>query len=210
MKRLPISLLFVLCLLVAGCAPHSSRVGGPPLETGAPVVYIHPLVDTYQRATVGVLPFQVPPGVNPEEGVRVAALFKDMLLGKRVFPMVRQLTSEYGDLDDALALGRAAGVDLVLAGRVGTLLGSTEVGGARASMSVRLLDTHSGHTVWYVEQAMSQEMDMPDLSLRARLGSCLSRKPLRPIASIPAATNMLARMAVDLADVLQGARTVGP
>ncbi|MDA8164376.1 MAG: hypothetical protein M0017_05015 [Desulfobacteraceae bacterium] len=206
MNRLHLLLLLACCLL-AGCASYG-RQGPPPLEKGAPVVLIHPLTDSYRQATVGVLPFQMPPGVNGEEGLRVAALFKDMLLGKRIFPVVRQLTGEYGDLDEAVALGRKAGVGLVLAGQVGSLLAGTEIGGARASVSVRLLDTASGQTVWYVEQAMSQEMDLPDLSLGARLGSVMSVQPLRQVAAAPPATNMLARMAEDLADVLQGARSV--
>jgi hypothetical protein len=208
MNRLHMSLLFACWLLVAGCAGHGGRSAAPPLEKGAPVVYVHPLTDSYRQATVGVLPFQVPPGVNGEEGVRVAALFKDVLLGKRTFPVVRQLTAAYGDLDEALAFGRAAGVDLVLAGRVGQLLAGTEAGGARASVAVRLLDTNSGHTVWYVEQAMAQEMALPDLGLGGRLRSAMSTPPIRQFAAAPAATNMLARMAEDLADVLQGARSV--
>jgi hypothetical protein len=207
-KGLYISLLFMFCLLGAGCAGHNGS--GAPLLKGAPVVYIHPLTDSYRRATVGVLPFQVPPGVDAGEGVRVAALFKDMLLGKCVFPVVRQLTAEYGDLDEALALGRKAGVDLVLAGRVGPLLAGTEVGGARASVAVRLLDTSSGHTVWYVEQTMGQEMDLPDLGFMGQLRSSFSPPPLRQVAAAPSATNMLARMAADLADIFKGARSIPP
>lgn len=210
MKWLRIPLLLALWLPVAGCAGYNGRVAGPPLAKEAPVVYIHPLTDSYREATVGVLPFQVPPGVNPEEGVQVAALFKDALLGKRTFPMVRQLTTEYGNLDEALALGRKAGVDLVLAGQVGPQLGGTEVGGARASVAVRLLDTRSGHTVWYVEQSMSQKMDLPHLGFWGQLRSSVAPAPIRPIAAIPPATDMLARMAWDLADILQGAHSVAP
>jgi hypothetical protein len=132
------------------------------------------------------------------------------LLGKRTFPVVRQLTAEYGDLEEALELGREAGVDLVLAGSVGRLLAGTEAGGAQAKVAVRLLDTESGHTVWYVEQAMGQEMDLPDFGFAGRLRSSMSIQPIRPVAAAPAATNMLAQMAADLADVLQGARSVRP
>jgi hypothetical protein len=141
-------------------------------------------------------------------GIAGSALFKDVLLSKRAFPVVRQLTTPYGNLEEALALGREAGVELVMAGQVEHLLAGTELGGARASVALRLLDTASGHTVWYLAQSMDQEMDYPDLSFGRRLRAFLSMPPVLPAAGPPATVNMLSQIAVDLADVLQGARTV--
>jgi TolB-like protein len=167
------------------------------------VVYIHPLNNGYQQATVGVLPFQVPAGVSAEQGLRTAALFKDVLLGKRVFPVVRQLTEPYGNLEEALKLGRAAGVELVMAGRVDHLLATAEPGGGRVSVSLRLLDTTSGQTVWYVAQSMSQEVEYPDLSFGNRLRSSFSTPPVRQAAGPSPTVAMLTHLAFELAEVLQ-------
>jgi hypothetical protein len=193
----------LLVLLLAGCSIGSGRQAGVPIEKNAPVVYIYPLTDLYRQATVGVLPFQVPTAVQPEQGLRVSALFKDVLLGNRVFPVVRQLTEPYGNLEEALALGREAGVELVMAGTIEHLVAGTELGGARARVAVRLLDTVSGHTVWYVAQSMSQEMDYPDYSFSSRLRRSFSTPSVRPASGEIPTTRMFVGMAADLADVLR-------
>ena len=201
--------LVILIALTGGCSFRDQRstMFVEP-RTGSPVVYIHPLQNNYQEATLGVLPFQVPANFSPGQGERVAALFKDVLLGKRLFPTIRQLPSVYGDLDDALAHGKAAGVDLVLAGRVSHAIGATEMGGARVAVSVRLLNVHSGNTVWYLEQAMDQPMDYPDMRLWSRLVDSFGPPEVRPSAGAPPVPNMLARIAVDMAEVMAGARAV--
>jgi len=204
-----IMLCLVVLALFAGCAGRETRstMFVAP-RTGSPVVYIHPLAGSHQAATLGVLPFQVPENFTPGQGARVAALFKDVLLGKRAFPVVRQLPQAYGDLDEALARGREAGVDLVLAGRVDYALAATELGGARVAVSVRLLDVASGNTVWYVEQAMDQPMDYPDSGFWNRVAESFGIPEVRPATGAPPVPNMLAKIAVDMAEVMAGARTV--
>lgn len=199
----------VLAMLASGCSFRDQRstMYVEP-RTGSPVVYVHPLQDAYQEASVGVLPFSVPENVPPAQGVRVAALFKDVLLGKRAFPVVRQLGQGYGDLDEALARGKAAKVDLVLAGRVNYALAATELGGGRVSVSVRLLNVHSGNTVWYIEQAIDQPMDYPDMGMWGRLVDSFGVPVVRPSTGAPPVPNMLAKIAVDMAEVMAGARMV--
>lgn len=202
-------LMLVVLVLGAGCAgrqPGSTLYVEP--RKGSPVVYIHPLQNTYQEATLGVLPFRVPENVAAEQGLRVAALFKDVLLGKRAFTVVRQLSQPYGDLDDAAARGKAAGVDLVLAGQVHYAIGGTELGGARVAVAVRLLNVHSGNTVWYIEQAVDQPMDYPDTGFWNRLVESFGIPEVRPSTGAPPVPNMLARIAVDMAEVMAGAGTV--
>lgn len=203
------NLLLLLLLVVTGCSLRDQRstMYVEP-RTGSPVVYVHPLQDTYQEASVGVLPFQVPENVAPAHGVRVAALFKDVLLGKRAFPVVRQLGQGYGDLDDALARGREAKVDLVLAGRVNYALAATEMGGGRVSVSMRLLNVHSGNTVWYIEQAIDQPMDYPESGMLSRLVDSFGIPEVRPSTGAPVVPNMLAKIAVDMAEVMAGAQKV--
>jgi hypothetical protein len=202
-------LLVVLTVLLAGCSARGQRstMYVEP-RTGSPVVYIHPLPSTYQEASVGVLPFQMPENIAADQGVRVAALFKDVLLGKRAFPVVRQLAPGYGDLDDAVARGKAAKVDLVLAGRVNYALAATEFGGGRASVSVRLLNVRSGNTVWYIEQAIDQPMDYPEMGMWSRLVDSFGPPEVRPSTGAPVVPNMLAKIAVDMAEVMAGARMV--
>ena len=204
--RITMVALLLLAVFVSGCAKNLR----PPVPTqkGAPVVYIHPLSDTYRQAKVGVLPFQVPAGMSEAQGVGVAGLFKDVLLGKRTFPVVRQLSTPYGDYDHAVAIGRANDCDLVLAGILDYAMSGTDLGGARVGVSVRLLNVKTGNTVWYVTQGMDQPMDYPDTGMVNRFVDALSMPAYRGSNGAPSVTNMLARIAVDMADVFAGARYV--
>jgi TolB-like protein len=199
----------IFLLLLSGCAGHPPSQ--PEMETGAPVVYIHPLVATaadLSRASVAVLPFIVPNGMEAGQGERVAVLFQDVLLGKQAFQTVKMVNRHYGSLAEATAIAGEAGTDLVLAGRIKYLLSGTSLGGSRVELSVRVIDVGSGDTVWYIEQAMDQKMDHPDVSLAHRLGAVFSNQPVRESAGPPAADNMLVHIAVDMADVMAGARYV--
>jgi len=206
------NLLIIICgcLLLVSCSttnPYKSSQA-VPVQKGAPVVYIHPFSANFQQAKVGVLPFAVPPNVSDQQGLEVSALFKEVLLGKRTFKVVKQITVPYGDLANAVDIGRQSDVDLVLAGRINYVLAGTEMGGARVEVSVRLLEVKSGNTVWYIEQAMDQDMDYPSSAFFSRLANALSMPTTRPAAGPPAVPNMLATIAVDMADVMTGAQTV--
>jgi TolB-like protein len=199
----------IFLLLLSGCAGHSP--GLARVETGSPVVYIHPLVPVaadLSRASVAVLPFIVPDGMDPGQGERVAALFQDVLLGKQAFQTVKMVNRHYGSLAEASTIAGEAGTDLVLAGRIKYLMSGTDLGGSRVELAVRVIDVHTNETVWYIEQAMDQKMDHPDVSLVHRLGSVFSTPPVRDSAGPPVAANMLAHIAVDMADVMAGARYV--
>lgn len=193
-------------LFATGCAKSVRKP--VQVQKGAPVVYIHPLSNTYGEATVGVLPFHIPAGMDAAHSDGVAALFKDVLLGRGTFPVVRQLRSAYGDYENAVEIGRKSGCDLVLAGSVDYLLSGGDLGGARVGVSVRLLNVKSGNTVWYVTQNMDQPMDYPDTGMVNRLVSAVSMPAYRASNGAPTVTNMLARIAVDMADVFAGAKYV--
>ena len=107
-----------LGLLLVGCAAGPKNWANQPVEVkkNSPVVFIYPDANTYQEATVGVLPFQMPGNMTQAQGEGVAMLFKDVLLGKQAFPKVLRLEESYRDIPEALAIGRKAKVDLVLAG----------------------------------------------------------------------------------------------
>ncbi|MDH5298950.1 MAG: hypothetical protein OEV91_08020 [Desulfobulbaceae bacterium] len=195
--------------LLAGCGAKSSRLAQPvPVEKGAPVVHIHPLTDTHRQARVGVLPFQVPARMGEAQASGVAALYKEVLLGKRTFPVVMELATPYSDIESAVEIGRKQGVDLVLAGRVDYCLDGGDLGGARVGVTVRLVSTATGNTVWYVSQTMDQPMDYPDVSFLNRLATSFSIPAYRGSNGAPAVPNMLARIAVDMAEVFAGAQYV--
>lgn len=198
--------LVMICLWASGCSWLSSGTFDPdvPVRAGLPVIYVHPLSDIDWETKVGVLPFQLPDNVRSEEGIRVAALFKDVLLGRRVFQTVRQLTKPYGNLDEAIAIGRQMKVDYILAGRVDSILEGSEFGGARVAVSVRLLSTESGDTIWYLEQAVEQDMDYPDVDLLHRAAAVFVRPGIRQSSGGRAVPNMLARVAMDMAEVFAG------
>ncbi len=203
--------LCCLMLLLAGCATvNGGRLQSrPPITPGSPVVYIHPLtMENYQESRVGVPIFYLPANIKEEQGRRLAGLFKDVLLGKEIFKVVKLLPATYGDFEEAIALGRKAGVELVLAGKLNYALDGTDLGGARAEVEIRLLDVASGNTVWYITQAMDQEMDYPKSDFLSRLGSSFSPPVIRSSGGGPVLANMLVKIAVDMSEVMAGANYV--
>ncbi len=204
--KITMVVLLLLGVVVSGCAKNLR----PPVQAqkGAPVVYIRPLTDTYRQAKLGVLPFHVPARMSEAQGIGVAALFKDVLLGKRTFPVVRQLSSPYGDYAQAVEIGKANDCDLVMVGTLDYALSGGDLGGARVGVSVRLLNVRTGNTVWYVSQGMDQPMDYPDTGMFNRVADSFSMPAYRSSNGAPAVTNMLTRIAVDMAEVFVGARYV--
>ena len=202
-----LSLLFTL----SGCATVTERQSSAEVKVnkGVPVVYIHPLeAETYAHATVGVLPFLLPETMDAKMGQRIAALYQEVLLGKAAFPVVKTLTKPYGDFEEAMAAGRAAGVDLVLAGKINYALEGMEMGGARLDVTVRLLNVGTGATVWHLSQAMDQPYDYPKTDILHALAASLSPPPIKRPMGASVMTNMLAQVAVDMTDVRVGSRYV--
>ena len=200
-------MIILLAVLLAGCSGQAN-INEAGIRTNSPVVYIHPLYDSFATSSVAIVPFQVADGVDVSLSERVAALFRDVLLGKRAFTTVKLVDSPYISISEAVKAGQKAGTDLVLAGRVNYVMAGTGMGGARVDVSVRLLEVKSGDTLWYMEQTMDQQMDYPDVSFVHRLSSVFSTPPLRPSEPPPAVPNMLAHIAVNMADVMAGERFV--
>ncbi|MBU1404173.1 MAG: hypothetical protein KKE83_12400 [Proteobacteria bacterium] len=199
-----------LGLLLVGCAAGPKNWANQPVEVkkNSPVVFIYPETNTYQEATVGVLPFQVPDNMSRQQGEGVAMLFKDVLLGKQAFPKVLRLEESYRDVEEALALGRKAKVDLVLAGKVNHVLEGTQFGGGRVEVATRLLNVHTGNTVWYIEQSMDQPVAYPKSSTLSRFVAAFNPPEIKSSQGGPVVPNMLAQVAVDMVEVMAGARSV--
>ena len=205
MARIIVFIITVTWL--TGCSTMLEKQSSAQVEVnkGAPVVYIYPDdAAAYRQASVGVLPFLLPRGINPEVGLGIGALYKDILLGKHIFSRVKLIRQGYGDYEDAIAAGRQFGTDLVLAGKVNYLLEGTELGGARMDVSVRLLNVNTGATVWHIGQSMDQPVDYPRTDIFNFLISSTFIDPIKRPAGAPALTNMFAQSAVDVADVLTG------
>jgi len=209
MKKTIIWLSLILAL--TGCATATERQSSAEVKVnkGVPVIYIHPLeAETYSHATVAVLPFLLPESMNPKMGQRVAALYQDVLLGKAAFPTVKVLTVPYGDFEEAMATGRSAGADLVLVGKINYAVEGTELGGTRLDVTVRLLNVSTGKTVWHISQTMDQPYDYPKTDMLHSLSAVMSPPPIKRPMGASVMTNMLAQVAVDMADVMVGSRYV--
>ena len=200
----------LLGLFLTGCAPAQKNWANQPVEVkkNSPVVFIYPDMNTYQEATVGVLPFQMPSNMTQAQGEGVAMLFKDVLLGKQAFPKVLRLEESYLDIPQALALGRKAKVDLVLAGKVNYALEGSQFGGGRVEVSTRLLNVHTGNTVWYIEQSMDQAMAYPKGGTFDLFLAAFNPSEIKPSQAGPVVPNMLAQIAFDMTEVMAGARSV--
>lgn len=202
-------IIFILLVFCSACAFKTGGSSQPmAIEKNAPVVYIQPMANTYQEASVGVLPFSVPANLGKEQGRRVAELFKDVLLNRRSFPRVLLLDKDIDSVDAAIARGREAGVDLVMVGRITHALEGSEFGGARLEAAVRLLNVQTGNTVWYIEHALDQPMDFPKSGTLWAFMGAFNPPPVRPSHGAPAMPNMLAKAAVDTADIMAGKSTV--
>ncbi len=199
-------LLLTISLLVSGCAiKEADHVA---VRTGSPVVHIYPMGGQYEHASALVLSFHVPAGTHPSYGQRVGALFHEVFLSKQTFQTVRFSEHFYGNIDEALEMGRQAGVDLVVAGRINYAMSGGQLGGARADVTLRVLNVKSGNTVWFISQVMDQLMDHPDISLPNRLLSVFNIQDVRSSAGAASLPNMLAHIAVDMSEVMGGARLV--
>ncbi len=200
--------LFLLagCLWLSGCAIKGAD--HVAVRTGSPVVHIYPMGGHYGQASALVLPFQVPAGTQPSYGQQVGSLFHEVFLSKQTFATVRSGQRFYGSIDEARELGRLAGVDLVVAGRINYVMSGGQLGGARVDVSLRVLNVKSGNTVWFISQVMDQLMDHPDVSLPNRLLSVFNVQRVRTSTGAATLPNMLAHIAVDMGEVMAGARLV--
>lgn len=205
MKKLCALVLLAACVL-GGCAiKEADHVA---VRTGSPVVHIYPMGGQYDQASALVLPFQVPDGTNPSYGQQVGALFHEVFLSKQTFAEVHFQERFYGTVDEAMEMGRQAGVDLVVAGRINYVMSGGQLGGARVDLSLRVINVKSGNTVWFISQVMDQLLDHPDLSLPNRLLSIFNVPKVRSSTGAATLPNMLAHIAVDMSDVMAGARLV--
>jgi hypothetical protein len=150
----------------------------------------------------------MPGNMTKEQGEGVAMLFKDVLLGKQTFPKVIRIEASYRDIQEALALGRKAKVDLLLAGKINYALEGTQFGGGRVEVSTRLLNVHTGNTVWYIEQSMDQPVAYPKNSTLSRFVAAFNPPEIKPSQVGPVVPNMLAQVARDMSEVMAGARSV--
>ena len=197
----------VTLTMLGGCAGR--EVALPPVEKGSPVVYVHPLSELPMDRAAGVLSFAVPQGMEASVGEQVALLFKDVLMGREAFASVQILPADYVSLADAVTAGRKAGVDYVVAGRVNYLMEGYELGGSAVDVSLRLLSTGSGDTVWYIGQSIRQPQSSPDTTLSRQLRDAFSWSyPSRSQVAAPAVPNMLLRIAEDMSSVMAGAHAV--
>ncbi len=199
-------LLLSVSVLCVGCGTR--RPDHVDVRTGAPVVHIYPMGGEYRQGSALVLPFQVPAEMDPAYGERVGLLFHEVFLSKQTFHTVKTSNKYYGDIEEALSIGRRLGADLVVAGRVNYGMGGGQLGGSRVDVSLRVVNVHTGNTVWYLSQVMDQLMDHPDVSLPMRFLSIFNVPRIKTSAGAASMPNMLAHIAVNMSDVMGGDRLV--
>ena len=202
--------MLVLIVLLSGCSVAMQKnEQQTAVEKNAPVVYVYPLSEfDLTSKTVAVLAFQTPDNVDPQVGAGVAGLFRDVFLGKRAFKGVMLLEQNFFSQQQAAEIGRKAGVDLVVAGRVNYQLAGYELGGDRLDVSMRLLDARSGETLWFIGQSMNKPMTYPERGFWTRLRTAVNQPQTRSQSKEPEVSNMLVRIAEDMSEVLAGATTV--
>ena len=203
-----IPIISMVFLIISCTSVKTGRTPEGSIRKGAPVVYIHPVANIYQGATVGILPFIMPNNFPQTKGEGVAEIFKDILLGKRAFTRIIRLKEDYHTATEAIEIGRRNKVDLVLAGQVNYALTGTDVGGSMVDISVRLLNVDSENTVWYVEQTMEDPLRCPKTDFFSRIKGSVSPPPILQPDSSQLVPNMVAKIAMDMADVFAGAQEV--
>jgi hypothetical protein len=204
--------ILAVILMLSGCSGllnyDKAHLKKEYIHKESPVVYIYPFNNVYSQASIGVLPFQVPANMTTHQGKGVASIFQEIMLSKGVYRQVQRIDKAYGNLDEAIKIGKNAKVDLVLAGVINYALEGGEFGGAKVDLSIRLLNVNTRNTVWYMEQTIIQEMEYPKNDFMTRLASSFSPLEIKRPANTSYVPNMIARIASDMTSVIGGEKNI--
>lgn len=145
-----------------GCANNylywesAPNLTDPKIQAGPPETFIKPGYNTLRVDRIAVLPFRVPAQVT-DVGYPITEVFHRQLLEIRPFQEVVRVSEYFNTLAEAQRLAKAQGADLFLMGEVPYFLDSGTTGKSGLQVDLRIVETRSGRTVWYLSDTISAQ-----------------------------------------------------
>jgi hypothetical protein len=162
---LALAILVAFLAGAAGCASpvYVPSLSDPKIRVGPQEAFVKSDDMRYRRFRIAVLPFRVPDQVT-DVSYPITEVFHRQLLEKRPFLGVVRVSEYYNSLAQAQRLAKAQGAELFLMGEVPYFLDSGTMGRSGLQVDLRVVETNSGRTVWYLSDTISaQPAEMVDL-----------------------------------------------
>lgn len=153
-----LGILAVMLAGAAGCSvwENTPYLTDPKIQAGPPEAFVQPSYANYSRSRLAILPFRVPDQVT-DVGYPITEVFHRQLLEKRPFRAAIRVSEYANNLAEARSLAKAQGAELFLLGEVPYFLDSGTTGKSGLQVDLRIIETSSGRTVWYLSDTISAE-----------------------------------------------------
>lgn len=163
-KLLFAAISVMACLLLLNACTTFNRLRYRPRIT----TIIEPRLEDLRASSIGVLNFQA--GGN-SLGRNIAGAVHQYLLQHRFMRVVELAGSDYRSDEDAIAIGRRLGYDLVLLGSVNEFSDGGLANHSKVSISLKIIDTQTAVTLWYISGSLeARPEEMADYMLFMRDG----------------------------------------
>ncbi|RJR45212.1 MAG: hypothetical protein C4567_03635 [Deltaproteobacteria bacterium] len=160
-----LGILVSLLMGLTGCADkkHAPYLTDPKIKAGPPEAFIRPDYFNYHSARLAIMPFRVPAQVW-DVSYPITEIFHRLLLEKRPFRSAIRVKEYADDPAEAQEIAKALGADLFLLGEVPYFLDSGTTGRSGVQVELRVVDTKTGQTIWYLsDNILAEPAPMIDL-----------------------------------------------
>jgi hypothetical protein len=145
-----------LALLSAGCESyqHKPVLADPVIKAGPAETYVKPQYQNYRAYRLAIMPFRVPTTV-PDVGYPLTELFHRQLLANKTFREAIRISEYHNTMAEAQHLAKSKGAEVFLLGEVPYYLDSGTTGKSGLQVDLRVVETATGRTIWYLTDAIS-------------------------------------------------------
>jgi len=147
---------------LGGCAnnyliwENAPNLTDPKIQAGPPEAFVRSGNTQLRIDSIAVLPFRVP-AVVTDVSYPITEVFHRRLLEIRPFMGVVRVSEYYNTLAEAQRLAKAQGAELFLVGEVPYFLDSGTTGKSGLQVDLKIVETRSGRTVWYLSDTISAQ-----------------------------------------------------
>lgn len=153
-----LGILAIILTILAGCGAweHTPYLTDPKIQAGPPEAFVQPSYFDYRNYRLAILPFRVQDQVV-DVGYPITEVFHRQLLEKRPFRAAIRVSEYANSMAEAQSLAKAKGAELFLLGEVPYFLDSGTTGKSGLQVDLRIVETSSGRTIWYLSDTISAE-----------------------------------------------------
>lgn len=143
---------------MAGCGAyqHAPYLTDPKIQAGPAEAFVKPIYADYRTYRLAILPFRVPAQVV-DVGFPITEVFHRQILEKRPFQTAIRVNEYANTLADGQRLAKEQGANLFLLGEVPYFLDSGCTGISGVQVDLRIVETSSGRTIWYLSDNIRAE-----------------------------------------------------